>query len=476
MGKYKTLFKNSTILGAGAFLSKALVFVLLPLYSSVLSTAEYGVADLVAQSSNLLFPIVTVGICQAVFRFSYDDRKNLPRVFSTGIVTFFIGMTVFAVICPFLSFIGSMYDYILLLWLYVFMFALNTLCGSFLRGIGAISQFAVKGVICTVATIVFNLLFLLVFKLGVVGYLLANICADFCAVMYMFWSCDLLNFINLKSVKRTVWLDMLKFSVFLVPTTICWWVVNISDRYFINYMISEEANGIYSMSSKIPNLMIVVTGIFTDAWQMSLATEETRGAKWGGFFTRIFDGFKCVMFVGASALILLVKPITKALMLKDFFEAWRYMPYLIIACVFTGIVSFIGVIYIIKKKSRFSLICAVSGAGLNIILNFILISISGAMGAAVATMVSYFAVYFITTYLSRGLIKYKPHLPALAVNTALLLLQAILTVHEVPYIYIYSSVIFIAITAINFRGVYRTANELLAKRRGAAEKKKEETE
>ncbi len=463
-GKYKKLLKNSSILGAGAFLSKAIVFLLLPLYSSVMSDAEYGIADLVAQSSNLLFPIVTLGICQGVFRFAFGRKKDQSAVFTTGLVMLFAGMVFFTLISPLLSQISKITDYVLLLGMYVFMYALNTLCGSFIRGQGRVKAFAFRGVICTVFTVLFNLFFLLVLKLGVVGYLLANICADFVTVLYMFWSCDLLDSIELKKMSKALTLEMLKFSVPLIPTTICWWIVNMSDRFMITYMVSDGANGIYAMAYKVPNLMIVVTGIFVDAWQMSLVNEENNGRKWGAFFTHIFDGFKSVMFVGSTLIVLCARLIAAILYRNEFYEAWRYMPFLVLACAFEGMVSFVAVIYIVKKKSVNSLICAGIGAAVNLILNFILIKTMGAMGAAIATMVSYIAVFFVTTYISRELVQYRVKLPLLALNCGLVLLQSILTVLEVKYYLIFSAVIAAAVIVINFKSVYGTVRDLLARR------------
>jgi O-antigen/teichoic acid export membrane protein len=140
------------------------------------------------------------------------------------------------------------------------------------------------------------------------------------------------------------------------------------------------------------------------------------------------------------------------------------MPFLVLAGAFEGMVSFVAVIYIVKKKSVNSLICAGIGAAVNLILNFILIKTMGAMGAAIATMVSYIAVFFVTTYISRELVQYRVKLPLLALNCGLVLLQSILTVLEVKYYLIFSAVIAAAVIVINFKSVYGTVRDLLARR------------
>ena len=76
MGKYKRLISNTVILGAGTFASKVLVFLLMPLYTSILSTAEYGTADILTQTASLIIPLASVGICDALFRFALDTAEE----------------------------------------------------------------------------------------------------------------------------------------------------------------------------------------------------------------------------------------------------------------------------------------------------------------------------------------------------------------------------------------------------------------
>ncbi|MBO4423079.1 MAG: polysaccharide biosynthesis C-terminal domain-containing protein, partial [Clostridia bacterium] len=443
---------------------KLLVFLLLPLYSSVLTTGEYGIATLVADSSNLLFPIVTLGVSQAVFRYSYGNKKDRPAVFTAGLTMLFTGMAFFVLISPLLKLIPRLSDYVLLLGMYVFMFALNTLCGSLLRGMNAVKPFAIKGIICTASNLIFNIIFLLVFRLGITGYLLANICGDFVAVLYMVIGGDLLDYIEPRQVTKKIFREMLRFSVPLIPTTICWWIVNMSDRFMITYIVGESANGVYAAAYKVPNIMITVTGIFINVWQMSLVNEENRKNDWGEFFTRIYDGFKSVMFVAGAMIILGCRLAARILLRNDFYEAWQYMPYLAVACIFEGITSFVGVIYIVKKKSVNSLICASCGAAANVVLNLILINYIGAMGAAIATMMSYMFVFFVTTYRSRELVGYKVKLPFTAANTAILLVQGIITVSQPKLDILFSAAAAVAILVINGRQVYATVMEIINKK------------
>ena len=92
MSRYKNLVSNTLILGAGTFASKVIVLLMMPLYTLILSPEQFGVADLVAQTANMIIPVACVGICEGLFRFTLDceDRK---KVFSKDLKTYIMTLS-----------------------------------------------------------------------------------------------------------------------------------------------------------------------------------------------------------------------------------------------------------------------------------------------------------------------------------------------------------------------------------------------
>lgn len=78
--KYKYLIKNTGILAISNFSSKLLVFFLVPIYTSVLSTAEYGTYDLAMSTVLLLYPVLTVNIVDGVMRFSMEKGADHTKI------------------------------------------------------------------------------------------------------------------------------------------------------------------------------------------------------------------------------------------------------------------------------------------------------------------------------------------------------------------------------------------------------------
>ena len=90
MNREKQLVKNTVIITIGKICTQMISFFLLPLYTSILTTEEYGVVDLLNTLVSLFIPIVTFQIEQAVFRYLIDarnDEEKTSKVISTTVFT-----------------------------------------------------------------------------------------------------------------------------------------------------------------------------------------------------------------------------------------------------------------------------------------------------------------------------------------------------------------------------------------------------
>ncbi|WP_050697376.1 lipopolysaccharide biosynthesis protein [Anaeromassilibacillus senegalensis] len=430
MDKYKKLISNTVIFAIGTFSSKVLVFLLMPLYTRVLTNAEYGVTDLIIQTGNLLLPLVSLGIVNAVLRFGLERTSRKNDVFTTGLLTIMGGFVILLLFWPLLDRLEFISGHTGLIYMFVLMSTLRSLCSQFVRARGQVRLFAVDGILSTVTTILFNLLFLLGLQWGVFGYVLAIVCSDALSVLFLSVNATLWKYVHIRSIRWPTSLAMLKYSVPLIPNTMLWWITNVSDRYIVSYMLGNDANGLYAVAYKVPSIVVLVSGIFMDAWQMSAVT-ETKGRE--RFFTKVFRCYCSLLFIVGSGIILFCKVITKLLVSDAFYSSWKYIPFLVLATVFTCIVNFLGSIYMVEKKSMLSLATTTVGAASNVVLNFLLIPQFGVNGAAVATFISYLLVFLIRAWDTRRFVKLRYSGLRLTVNTVLLLLQSIVMIWEAPF-------------------------------------------
>jgi O-antigen/teichoic acid export membrane protein len=437
MGKKKRLLSNMLILGAGTFASKVLVFLLMPLYTSVLSAAEFGVADILTQTANLLIPLAAVGICDGMFRFALDTRETgdteaQKRIFSAGIIVILLGGAVMCALCQILRVFNVCNGYIMLIAAYVLCANLHSAVANFIRATGKTALFATQGILNTVLTIAFNVVFLVVFDMGTLGYVLSVVFSDLLVTVLLFFVTKLYRFISFRAINGKIMRDMLKFSIPYIPTTIMWLITSASDRYIVTAYCGNAENGLYAAAYKLPTLLTLVCGVFIEAWQFSVVKDADESER-EGFFSTVYKNYMGIIFMGAAVIIGGSKILTRLLLADSYYESWQFVPVLVIATTFSALVSFFGSVYFLEKKSVMSMLTSMAGALVNVVLNFVLIPERGAMGAAVATVISYVAVYAIRAYDTRFYVRFNMHTVKLIINTLLVTAEAFIMISEMRY-------------------------------------------
>ena len=238
MDKYKKLLSNTLILTIGTFSSKLLVYFLMPLYTAILSAEEYGTADLITNAANLLIPFCCIGITHGVFRFAADDEENHKKVLSSGVTVLLISSTVFLVLSPLISFIPNFRNYAWLIAFYVVSSNLHTLCKEYIRARGRMKLYAVQSILGTALTILFNILFLIPMKLGLVGYVLSVAVADALGSIFLIIYAKIYKDFSFKYASKSKIKEMLKYSLPMMPTTV------MTDLWFPIFAICQRTDSI----------------------------------------------------------------------------------------------------------------------------------------------------------------------------------------------------------------------------------------
>lgn len=462
MDKYKKLATNTIIFAIGTFSSKVLSFLLMPFVTRMMVAGEYGAADLVQQTANVLIPIVFLQVNSACLRFALDKAADKRDVFSVGIRTTAIGFVVFLLFAPLIRIIRindfSLGDYIVLIYLFVLVSGTRQLCQQFVRGCGHVKTFALDGIIATATTLAFNLLFLGPFHWGVTGYIVAIIASDACSVIFLFVTCKLWRFVKFKGIGKGITGEMLKYSIPMMPSIILWWVINVSDRYMVTFFNGSEANGLYTAASKIPNFIIMFSSIFIDAWQLSAVDEYDNNDK-ADFFTKVFRVYSGGVFAAASGLILLCQVITKILVSPSYYMSWEYVPILIISTSLSCFVNFLASVYMASKKTVMGMVTAFAGAGTNVILNLLLIPSMGAKGAAIATVCAFVVVFVTRAINTRKYVKVNFSTPIMILEIGILTAQAavMILMQSGIVMYVIEAVLFAIMLLLN----YNTLKELI---------------
>lgn len=421
MNSYKKLMSNTLIFTIGKFASKILVFLMMRLYTSCLTDAEYSQADLIVQIANLLIPLACVGISEGIFRSAAAKQGNKEAFLTNGLFVLLIGTLGFLALSPLLGLVNRFEPWVWLIALYVVMANVHAVVSQYLCAIGRTKLFAGQGILNTVFVIALNILFLPILDFGVMGFVLSTVVADALTTIFLVLFAKLWRAIKPKTVSRQVIYPMLKFCIPLIPTTIFWWVTGVSDRYLVAEICSEAENGLYAAAYKVPTLLIYVVSIFDSAWKLSVSEggdadpEENRQ-----FFSKVWRMYTTMAFLGGAGLILFCRLFGRLLYAEAFRAAWVYIPVLTVATVFTALDTFLGSAYYQSKRTMGSMLTALCGALVNILLNLVMIPKWGGMGASIATFMSYFIVFIIRLLTIQKLVPFNREIGRHMVNTLLL--------------------------------------------------------
>lgn len=459
---YRYLFNNIGLLTLSNFATKFLSFFLVPLYTNILSTTEYGTYDLFNATIGVLLPVLTLNIQESVLRFSLDKKTSRKAIVSISVKYLLISnlLVIIGLIFNRITYLNAM---IAENGIYFFlMFFVQSLVGvitCYIRGVDRVADLSVSSVITSIVTISCNIIFLVAFKWGLPGYFLANIIGPLVQCIYLMVRSNFLKEIRFEQFTPEEE-AMTNYSKPLIANSIAWWVNNVSDRYVIVFFCGLAENGVYSVAGKIPSILNIFQTIFNQAWTLSAVKDFDPEDK-NGFFTNTYKAYNCMMVIICSSIIVADKILAKFLYAKDFYVAWKYVPWLTVAILFGALSGYLGGFFSAVKDSKLFATSTIMGAIINLILNFVFTPIYGAMGAAIATAISYIVVWAFRYVQSRKYIKLKINLTRDIVAYILLIVQSLLVLIEGLKMYFFVGIVFLIICFLYIKDIILVLNKIL---------------
>lgn len=393
MSKESKLLKNTGIIALGNICTKFVSFFMLPLYTTLLNTSEYGIVDLIGTYVALLAVILTLQFEQGLFRFLIgvrDNRNAQKKYIATAFFTVLGLCIIFSiVVVPILLLLK--YKYTFQLVIYVIGVSLNAIILQIPRGLGNNVLYAAGSCVSGISNVFLNVLFIAILRYGVNGMLAASIISIFTSNIFVAKCMHLRKFLSIKYVKKELFNNLLKYSFPLIPNTLCWWVVNASDRIIINIFLNVGANGIYSVACKFPSVFSIFSNIFQMAWTESAAVnvEEEGGEE---YFQKIIN--QAIKFYSSCNIgIIAVMPFIFFILIKQkFIDAYFYIPILMTGAFLHSVADLYGSIYTAYKMTKEIAKTTLISAVLNIVINILFIRFIGIYAAAFSTLVAYLVI------------------------------------------------------------------------------------
>lgn len=389
------LAKNTVIYMIGNLGSKILQVLILPLLTAVLLTEEYGYYDLIVTTINLITPIATLQLVEAMFRYLFGGSEEEKRVtISSVTAALVVGMTILAAVIALIQMFGIDLKYPFLIYLNYITNILFDYMQKIARCQQRNSLVAVSGVINTSVMLAVEAMALLVFKMRVDGMLLANCVSYFVAVLYLEYKLRIEEYLSIAAVNVKRVKELLKYSLPLVPNSVCWWVVSACDRYVISFFLSISANGIYSIAGKFSQMLSMITSVFQMAWQESSIIESDKATR-DEFYTKTFDSYMRFLLSGYVVLLPIIRLAMPFLVAEEYRIGYLYNPLLLLGAVFSAFSQFYGSAYLAFKKTGGALSTTIIAAIINVTVGACLISKIGLYAPALGTTCAFLAQWLL---------------------------------------------------------------------------------
>lgn len=393
MNREKELAKNTIIIFAGKICTQFLSFFLLPIYTRVLSSDEYGLVDLYTTCQMLIIYVVYAQIEQAFFRFLVDQRKNAEQrsTISSTVFVYYVGVSLilggaFFFFCCLIEI-----EYSRLLYVNVILCALTNIFQQYLRGLGDNLGYSIGSFICAMTTIIGNIVFLVYLRLGAEGMLWGNMVGYILSALYMLYRSQAFLFFKINLVSKRVLKDLLFYSLPLVPNALSWWVMSASDRIIVSFVLGNSATGILAVAQKFSTVYSNMYTMFHMSWSESASLYINEGDK-DFFFQEIINSM-LRLFASIAVGIILIMPFAFPILVdKNYNLAYNVIPIYVLSAFFNVVQGLYSVVYIALKKTKEIAKTTMLAAIINLVVNILCIWWIGIYAAAVSSLISYLVI------------------------------------------------------------------------------------
>lgn len=392
----KKLAKNSSIYALFTLLQRGFAFFLIPLYTTQLSTEEYGILGIVMAA--IPFFVLIAGLSlrgsTGYFYYEYKDenKEYLKKLWGSSFTLVVIISFVFAaVLWLSKSYILGyffknipFYPFLLLALISVATQPVYYFYQSMLKAKQEANRAALLDFIYFLFIVSLTIILILFLNFKAEGALLALAISNIIYFIYSIYgaSKDIIFCLKKKLLKK-----VLKYSLPILPHNLSAWAMNLADRIILNTLSTLSLVGLFDIGSQIGKLINVITLGVNSAyspWFFEQIKESEDNKKVIANVTeKIIVLYTLIgVFISwmSSELLVLISK-------ESFHSAWKVVPFIAFAFVVNGFYySFSNVFFL--EKTKYLPIITGTGAIINIVLNFIFIPIYGIMGAALANILA----------------------------------------------------------------------------------------
>lgn len=389
------LIKESAIYLGSSILNKMIPFFLLPILTSKLSVEEYGLLSIflivIQFYSAFMCMSIHTNITKNFFLISKKEMASyIGNMFIILSVSFLFYLLLTLVVTLTTETFFSIPSKLFLLIPFISLFLMfNDINTTILRNERKVIQFGLFQITNTALKMGLTILFLLFFSLN----WLSQVYATFLSSLLFFIICIVYakrNDYLILQFDKVKFKSIIQISIPLIPHVLGSVVIALSDRFFIEKMVSLEAVGIYSVGYMFGMIIMLFTDAFVKAWGpwfYKILSNPTNNDK------KQVVKYTYLYLIGIVVLSVVVSTVSNFILpyfIDDkFYGAKDFIVWITLGYAIQGIYKIFFPYLVLLNKTSFLAVSTIVAAIINLLFNYLLINICGTIGAAYSTIIAF---------------------------------------------------------------------------------------
>ncbi len=436
--------------------SKLITFLMVPLYTYfVHDTGDFGYYDVCLTVCLLLLPFFTLQLRDGAFRFllDCDDETQRRRIVSFVARTMASSLVITLLVAIVLALFTDIQHLGYAVGLLIAM-SLQEVYSQVFRGLGNNRAFVMVGILSALGIGVFSVIFVAYLHWGIRGIFLANIIARLLALVLVEAKVRLITRHTSWNIRiGKVGRDIIRYTLPLLPGSLCWWLTGSSDRLFVTHFLGLDVNGVYAVAIRFTGIINTLAIIFYQAWQET-AILQYHSPDRDRFFSKMFNSYIFLLGIILVGYVFLLKVNYGWLVAPQYHQSLNYIYPLGLSAVLFALSAFFDMGYQCAKDTSRTLPAIVLSAVINVILNFLLIKPLGVYGVILTQVITYTVLF---TYRWHDMRRYF----VLKSSSRSLVPVIVMLLSAIPFYYCDGIVINIAYMALAIGAIIAACNKEL---------------
>ncbi len=424
------MIQSTLIYFVGNVLSKAMIFFMLPLYTSRIPAEGMGLYDTNTTVITFFASVLFLDIGSTILRYSLAGKSDIEKnaAMTNGAMIFLMSTLLY---CALLSVAGVLLDIQYYLWivLYGLLYAANTVIGQCARAVEHNTDYAIAGIIQTFVLIVSNLILILGFDFDYSALLISFCVATTVSTLYLLMRSALHRHIAPSLFNKQQFADIFKFTLPLCVNSIAFWFLSSSGKVILRYMNGAEQVGYLSIAGKFTQIIYLVSSCIQLTWQEIAFSHDNSSKDTGTFYSKSFSLYFKVMMMGTVLIIPCIKiglTLFPGFIDASYSESLDLIPAALFGTGLAIVSQFTGTIFSSIKKTNVIFISTLLGAVVSVSSNIVLILADfGAASVNYSFILGYIATIIMRIIILKKCMQFKVDYMNILAVTLLFILTSI---------------------------------------------------